>query len=33
MKKKIGLLTLAAPFIFILGAYGFKGTADKVKIG
>ncbi|TFJ77747.1 MetQ/NlpA family ABC transporter substrate-binding protein [Carnobacterium maltaromaticum] len=39
MKKKIGLITLAAAFIFILGACGAKGTADKadkvekVKIG
>ncbi|PLS35279.1 metal ABC transporter substrate-binding protein [Carnobacterium maltaromaticum] len=39
MKKKIGLITLAAAFIFILGACGTKGTADKadkvekVKIG
>lgn len=39
MKKKIGLITLAAAFIFILGACGAKGTGDKadkvekVKIG
>lgn len=39
MKKRIGLITLAAAFIFILGACGAKGTADKadkvekVKIG
>lgn len=39
MKKKIGLLTIAVAFIFILGACGAKGTADKadkvekVKIG
>ncbi|MBC9809248.1 MetQ/NlpA family ABC transporter substrate-binding protein [Carnobacterium maltaromaticum] len=39
MKKRIGLITLAAAFIFILGACGAKGTGDKadkvekVKIG
>ncbi|MEG2292337.1 MAG: MetQ/NlpA family ABC transporter substrate-binding protein [Carnobacterium sp.] len=39
MKKRIGLITLAAAFIFILGACGVKGTGDKadkvekVKIG
>lgn len=39
MKKRIGLITLAAVFIFVLGACGAKGTADKadkvekVKIG
>ena len=39
MKKRIGLITLAAAFIFVLGACGAKGTADKadkvekVKIG
>lgn len=39
MKKRIGLITLAAAFIFILGACGTKGTGDKadkvekVKIG
>ncbi|MEF9938384.1 MetQ/NlpA family ABC transporter substrate-binding protein [Carnobacterium sp.] len=31
MKKRIGLITLAAAFIFILGACGAKGTADKVE--
>ena len=31
MKKKIGLITLAAAFIFILGACGAKGTGDKVE--
>ena len=29
MKEKIGLITLAAALIFILGACGTKGTADK----
>ncbi|WP_413509125.1 MetQ/NlpA family ABC transporter substrate-binding protein [Carnobacterium maltaromaticum] len=39
MKKRIGLITLAAAFIFILGTCGAKGTGDKadkvekVKIG
>lgn len=39
MKKRIGLITLAAVFIFVLGACGAKGTAEKadkvekVKIG
>ena len=39
MKKRIGLVTVAVAFIFILGACGAKGTADKadkveeVKIG
>lgn len=31
MKKRIGLITLAAAFIFILGACGAKGTGDKVE--